>query len=116
MSTLTTFATEAGAQLASVQAAGPGFLDWATNLNASTLSLVRGIAITLGVLFVIIRAVSSRGAMAQIIVAGIAAAIFVWIIFNVTQLRDTVGNDLPGAVGVVTIPPEQLPAIITPIR
>ncbi|WP_425955264.1 hypothetical protein [Xylanimonas sp. McL0601] len=69
------------------------------------MTLVRGVAITLGVLFVIIRGVASRGAMTQVIVAGIAAAIFVWIIFNVTQLRDTVGNDLPGAAAVVqTIP------------
>jgi len=101
MSAIVTLASEVSVSAASVHAA-EGLIDWGIELNSSALNLIRLLAITLGILFVVIRAVATRGAMSQIIVAGIAAAIFIWIAFNVTELRDAVGNDLPGASAVVS--------------
>ena len=47
-------------------AAGDGILDWVTSKNTQTQTVLRGVAVTLGIIFVIIQAVASRGAMARI--------------------------------------------------
>jgi len=108
MSTLITIAAEASVHATSVQAAG-GILDWATNFNTSAQTLIKGIAVTIGVVFVIVRGIASRGSMAAIVVAAIAAALFVAVVFNIPALKDTVQNDLPGASAVVqTVTPTGL--------
>jgi len=43
---------------------------------------------------VIYQAIVSRGAMARVIIAGIAAGIFIWIVFNVTDLQTRVNNEV----------------------
>ncbi|WP_043650894.1 hypothetical protein [Cellulosimicrobium cellulans] len=108
MSTFIALAQEASVHAASVDPGvvvlaaqdGGGLLGKASQLNTSAQSLARGVAITLGILFVIIAAISSRGGMARILIAGLAAGLFIWITFNVTQVKDLVGEDL--AAGVVS--------------
>lgn len=109
MSVLTTLATDATAHTAALyaaaapMAAGPGFIDWATNLNNEVKTLVLAVVWTLGILFVVIQGVATRGSMARIILAGIGAGIFIWIAHNVMDVSDSVGNELPGAAPAVEI-------------
>lgn len=96
-SEVTIHAATAGHTLAAAlppQAAGGGIIDWLTGKNAAVQTLGRGFSITAGIIFVIYQALISRGAMARVIIAGIAAGIFIWIVFNVTDLKDRVGNEV----------------------
>mgnify|MGYP001222987150 CR=1 FL=1 len=77
--------------------AADGILDWMTAKNSQTQSLLKAMAVTVGVLFVIWQAIASRGAMARIIIAIIAAGVFVWGVFNVTTIKDRVGNEVNSA-------------------
>jgi len=76
------------------QAAGGGIIDWLTGKNAAVQTLSRAFSITAGIIFVIYQAIVSRGAMARVIIAGIAAGIFIWIVFNVTDLQTRVQNEV----------------------
>ena len=76
------------------QAAGGGIIDWLTGKNAAVQTLSRAFSITAGIIFVIYQAIVSRGAMARVIIAGIAAGIFIWIVFNVTDLKTRVNNEV----------------------
>ena len=73
---------------------GGGILDWLTAKNSQTQSVLRGLAVTLGIVFVIWQAVSSRGAMARVIIAIVAAGVFIWGVWNVTDIKDRVGNEV----------------------
>ena len=90
---------------AAVPAAGDGILNWIGDKNAETLTMLRAVAVTLAIVFVIWQALASRGAMARVIMAGLAAGVFVWIVFNVTDLRDRVDQEVnasaPGVVQLV---------------
>ena len=77
--------------------AADGILDWLTSKNSQTLSLLRAMAVTVGVIFVMWQAIASRGAMARIIIAIMAAGVFVWGVFNVTSIRDRVDNEVISA-------------------
>ena len=74
--------------------AADGILDWIDAKNTQAISMLRAVAVTLGILFVIWQALASRGAMARVIVAGLAAGVFVWVVFNVTALRDRVDDEV----------------------
>lgn len=95
-SEVTTHAATAGHTLAAAvpMAGGDGIIDWLTGKNAAVQTLGRGFSITAGIIFVIYQAFVSRGAMARVIIAGIAAGIFIWIVFNVTDLKDRVNNEV----------------------
>ncbi|KAB7740926.1 hypothetical protein GA707_18690 [Nostocoides sp. F2B08] len=82
-------------------AAGDGILDWVTAKNTQTQTVLRGVAVTLGIIFVIMQAVASRGAMARIIVSLIAAGIFIWGVWSVTDIKDRVGNEM--ALGSIVV-------------
>ena len=84
-----------------VMAAGDGILDWVSSKNTQTQTVLRGVAVTLGIIFVIIQAVASRGAMARIIISLIAAGIFIWGVWSVTDIKDRVGNEM--ALGSVVV-------------
>jgi hypothetical protein len=94
--------------------AGSGIIDWLTGKNAAVQTLGRGFSVTAGIIFVIYQAFVSRGAMARIIIAGIAAAAFVWIVWNITALKDRVDNEVnalraPASYShVIAVPPPSL--------
>lgn len=82
-----------------------GLLDLLSTKNTAVQAFLRGLAVTLGIIFVIIQGVVSRGALPRIIVSGLAAALFVWVVFNVTALQNRVDNEVnaggaPAAVAV----------------
>lgn len=96
MSTLLTLTNAVSVDPAAVIAAGSGtgLLDWLTAKLASLQTLFRLISVAGGMGFVIWQGVSSRGAMARIIISGLAAGVFIWIVWNVTALQDRVGNEV----------------------
>ena len=117
MSALITLANEVSSQVAGHLAAAPtadgdGFLDLISSKNTAFQVVLRGVAVTIGILFVVWQGVSSRGAMARIIVAALAAGVFVWAVFNITAIKDRVGNEVDASgpvngqlVELVHLPP-----------
>lgn len=73
---------------------GGGITDFLGAKNQAVANLFRGISITLGLGFVIWHGLKSRGALTKIITAGIAAGVFIWIVFNVTSIKDRVNNEM----------------------
>lgn len=86
-----------------------GVLDWITLKNTQTQTVVRAVAVTIAIIFVVVQAITSRFAMARIIVTGLAAGLFVWIVWNVTTISNTVGEEMTGYISLV-------PAQITPAQ
>lgn len=73
---------------------GEGILDWITLKLGDVRTLFRTVALVGGMGFVIWQAILSKGALSRIIVSGIAAGVFVWIVFNVTSLEERIGNEM----------------------
>lgn len=80
--------------------AGTGILDTA-NTKAAAIQVTLRAGAGVGALFFVIKnAISSGGAIARIVVAGLAAGVFMWIVFNVTDLQNRVGTEVTGAGAV----------------
>lgn len=109
MSTLIQLSNEVGTHLLAAHPSvspaegGEGFLDLLTKKNTQTQTLFRAIAVTIGIGFVILQAIMSRGAMARIIVSIIAAGVFVWGVWNVTSIKDRVGNEMSWGATVTEV-------------
>lgn len=73
-----------------------GLLDWASTTAGDLQPVLRTVAVTVAIVFVIYKAVQSKFSLGTIVVTALAAGIFVWLVFNVEQLTDTIGEDLPG--------------------
>ena len=103
MSTLLNLTTTAvGADPTVLAAGGTGLLDWLTNKLTDLQGVFRLLSVVGGMGFVIWQGISSRGAMARIIIAGIAAGIFIWIVWNVTALQNRVNNEVNAERAPVT--------------
>ena len=87
-------------QVSGVAAEAPavraGLLDWASQTAVDVRPVLQTVAITVAVLFVVYKAVQSKFSLGTIVVSALAAGVFIWAVFNVTTLRDTIGEDLPG--------------------
>ena len=106
----------AGHLMAAPPASGEGILDWLTSKNSQTQTLLRAVAVTLAIIFVIVQAVASRGAMARIIISLVAAGIFVWGVWSVTDIKDRVDNEVNASgPAVVQVGPGSpaAPAVLT---
>ena len=102
MSTLLNLTTAVSADPMVVAAGGTGLLDWLTNKLTDLQGVFRLLSVVGGMGFVIWQGISSRGAMARIIIAGIAAGIFIWIVWNVTALQTRVNNEVNAVRAPVT--------------
>lgn len=74
--------------------AGAGLLDTLGEKLNDVEAVLRVFAGVAGIGFVVFQAISSRGALSRILISGLAAGVFVWIVFNVTDLKDRVGNEI----------------------
>lgn len=81
--------------------AGEGLLDTAEEKNTQFQNLLRGFAVTAGIGFIIWQGIQSRGAMARIFLAIIAAGIFIWGVWSVIDVKDRVSNEFESAPAVV---------------
>lgn len=111
MSVLMSLAHEAAHVAAAVPAADGGLLDWVSAKNTQAQTLARALAVTLGIGFVILAAVASRGSMSRIIVAGLAAGLFIWVVMNVTAVKDRVGNEIESAPAPAATAPGPPPTL-----
>lgn len=108
MSTLMSF-TDASTQLlltadpVVLASSAGGILDWVDTKSTQATTTVRGVSILLAIIFVVVAAVVSRMAMARILIAGIAAGLFIWIVFNVTSIQDRVGNEIDAGAVTTTL-------------
>lgn len=100
MSLVTSIAATAP-ELAGITIQADGVLDWTQSTSERLRTVLQVVAVTVAVLFVVYKAVQSKFAIGTIIVSALAAGVFIWIVFNVTSLDDTVGEDLPGSAPVV---------------
>lgn len=98
MSTLVSLTQEFSTQVVQGSSAagggGTGILDWLTGKSAEAQSLFRALSITFGIGFIIWQAIISRGALARIVIAALAAGVFVWAVWNVTALKNRVDNEV----------------------
>lgn len=80
-------------------------IDIAGQQTDAVRGLLRAFSAVAGILFVIINWIKSGGALGRVIVCGIAAGAFVWIVWNVSELRDKVGSefDAQGPVAAVVV-------------
>lgn len=99
MSMLIVLSQETGTLLA----AGPhvpmqdGIVDWVSAKNSSAQIMFRGLALTVAIIFVLYKAISSKLSLGTILVSGITAGVLVWLVFNVTEIEDRVGNEVDAA-------------------
>ena len=112
MSVLLTAATEAALHHLSaaspIAAAGDagsqGILDLISQKNQEVQTVARSLGVTAAVIFVIVNAIKSSMAIARIVVAGLAAGVFVWVVWNITDLQSRVNdevNSMPAVTSVV---------------
>lgn len=96
--------------------AGTGLLDTANTKAAAIQVTLRALAGVGSLYFVIKHAISSGGAIARIVVAGLAAGVFMWIVFNVTDLQNRVGTEVTGALSSTSdTAPSQFTALDQPL-
>jgi hypothetical protein len=84
-------------------------IGWLGTKTGELGALFRSVSVVAGIGFVILQAIKSGGAIARIVISGIAAGIFVWIVFNVTDLRDRVDSEVNAAAPVSAAPSAQPP-------
>lgn len=74
-----------------------GLLDWVDVKSEEAKNVARTVAVLLAIVFFIWNVLASKGALARMIMAGLAAGLFIWIVFNVTELRDRVDDEVNSA-------------------
>lgn len=103
MSTILALTQEASTVLPLADAQAGGILDWVDAKSAQAQTTFRGLSILLSIIFIIWQAVASKMAMARVIISGLAAGVFIWIVWNVTTLQERVGNEVNAADVISTV-------------
>lgn len=80
-----------------------GILDWTKGKANELENVLQVVATTVAILFVVYKAVQSKFAIGTIIVSALAAGVFVWIVYNVVDLKDSVGNEMPNQKGAPAV-------------
>ena len=78
-----------------------GLLEWGTLKNGEVQALLRGISITIAIIFVIWQGIASKGSIARILISALAAGLLVWVVFNVQTLLGMVDDEI--SAGPVTV-------------
>lgn len=96
MSTIIAFAQDSVPVLAAVPhvPTQDGLIDLVTDRNRAAQLALRGLALTVAIVFVLYKAVASKLSFGTIIMSGITAGLLVWLVFNVTAIEDRVDNEL----------------------
>lgn len=74
-----------------------GIFDWITTKNTQALTAIRAVAVTIAVIFVVWAGIRTKGSFVAILLAGITAGILLWIVVNVTDIQDRVGDEVNSA-------------------
>ncbi|MFE6508091.1 hypothetical protein ACFVBP_10510 [Nocardioides sp. NPDC057764] len=59
--------------------------------------LLRAASVVIAVGFVIVQAFLSRMALSRVVISGLVAGLLVWIVFNVTNVKERFDNEFNGA-------------------
>ncbi|MBF6333534.1 hypothetical protein [Nocardia transvalensis] len=81
-----------------------GILPWINRKGGEAQDSMRTIASLVAIGFMIYTAIKSRGAMSAILVAGLVAGIFLFLVWNVTAVRDRVGDEVNTSLPAATRP------------
>lgn len=84
--------------------AADGLFDTANEKAGELQATARIAAGALSLVFFIWQTIQSRMAIARMVVAGLAAGVMLWIVFNVTEIQGRVDNEL-AAGAVASVPP-----------
>lgn len=87
--------------------ASSGIFDLLNEKLGDLRSLILVAAVVAGSGFVLWQAITSRGNLARIVVSGIGAAVLIYLVYNVTDLKDRVGNEIDN--NTTTQVPNQTP-------
>lgn len=82
-----------------------GIIDWMTGKNREVGSLIRGVVVTVAVLFVVITMIRTKMNLAAVIIAALVAGLAVWVVNNIESLQDRVGEELAAHTVVQTEAP-----------
>lgn len=74
-----------------------GLFDLASNKINTAMTVVRAFASLAAIGFVVWRGIKTSGAFGAIVIAGLCAGAFVWIVFNVTEIKNRVGSEVTSA-------------------
>ncbi|GAB4590083.1 hypothetical protein [Nocardia sp. IFM 10818] len=80
-----------------------GVLPWFNRKGAEAQESMRIAATLVAIGFMIFTAVKSRGAMSAILVSGLVAGIFLFLVWNITAVRDKVGDEVGTAAVATTV-------------
>lgn len=83
--------------------AAEGLLDLGTEKIDGLTSLLRGFSVLLGIGFLVVRGIQTKGAIAAIAVAGLCAGLFIWMVFNVTAIQKRVDSEINAAPATPTV-------------
>lgn len=89
---------------------GVGIIDGLTGFMTDVQNLAKVAVWTLGILFFIWQSWLAKGAMARVVMAGVAAAVFVYFGLNMASNVDRVDNEINGNAATTVVPPSQLSA------
>ena len=80
-------------------------LDWINTKTAATHAAALSVSAVVAVVFVIYHAIKSKGSMARIGAAVIAAALFLFGVHHVTEVSDKVGSEVNSMTVSTPTPP-----------
>ncbi|WP_203338615.1 hypothetical protein [Nocardioides limicola] len=84
-------------------AANDDLIGWSTEKLGALETLMKTFAVVAGIAFVILQAIASRGAMARVVISGLAAGLFIWIVLNVELVKDRVDSEINSAPEVTHV-------------
>lgn len=84
--------------------------DRINSLAADTLTTLRIVVVVIGVFFVLGVMISTRMRLVPVVVAGLTAAIAVWIVFNIDTVEGIVDDTITGT-DVQGMAPEETPHV-----
>lgn len=94
MSTILALTQEVSTALPLADIQAGGILDWVDAKNTQAQSTFRSLSVFIAIVFVVWQAISSKMAMARVIISGLAAGVFIYIVWNVTKLKDRVDEEI----------------------
>ena len=82
-----------------------GLLDFVQGKNADVLTTVRDVGLTIAVFFIVFKAIEAKFSMARVVIALMAAGIFLWGLNNVDTIKGWFKNEAEASTPVQVVHP-----------
>lgn len=86
-----------------------GIFDTVQGLSEEASTTLRVVAGVVAVGFFIFVAVAKRFALGAMLVGGLAAGVFMWMVFNVTTVQEKVGEDIDRTQAMIAVDAPEVP-------